>query len=139
MSTDEYNFCSDYVKGFLSIINYPDNNDEIGFIEQERTDALLDIDHHYKDSPAYELLVKDANDRADAMIFEFIKREVAEANPSLFNFQISFLNEVLTHNREFAKRLGMIIPAKNIHDYYKNYLIALDRFLKMDLESKLKQ
>ncbi len=132
METKEYEFCSSYVGEFLTIVNYSDDSDDIEMFETYREYALIDLRREFKDSPFYDEYVKEVNDDYDKKIFDFIKEKVAMVSPGFFNEKISSLRKLLMDNSDFASRLGMIVQARKIDDFYTNYKIALQRVAEAD-------
>lgn len=137
MNQLEYDFCLKYVGEFLTIINYPVEDNTVSLIEKYREQALIEIDKKYKDSPFYSMAALEINADYDSQIFEYIKEKIADIDPEFFNERINNMNRLLLNNRDFAERLGMKVPARVISDFYNNYLIALERTLRAELQNTI--
>lgn len=138
MSQLEYEFCRKYVIEFLAIINYPVDDDSVELIEKYREQALFEVERIYKGSPLYASAIKEVNDDYNRQLFDYVEDKVAFVDKGFFNSRISNMNKLLMDYRNYALRLGMKVPAENIENYYGNYLIALERTLRFEINPTLK-
>ena len=138
MSQLEYDFCRKYVIEFLAIINYPVDDDSVELIEKYREQALFEVERIYKGSPLYASAIKEVNDDYNRQLYDYVEDKVAFVDKGFFNSIISNMNKLLMAYRNYALRLGMKVPAENIENYYGNYLIALERTLRFEINPTLK-
>ncbi len=137
MNLSEYNFCKQYTIEFLAIINYPVDDDTVSLIENSRILTLHEIDSKYKDKTYYNELYYETNKDYDKQLFDYIKENVADVDSEFFNERINNMNRILISNKDYAVRLGMKVPARVISDFYNNYLIALERTLRAELQNTI--
>ena len=144
MSNNEMEFCQNYVSLFLIILNYSNDdsqNQRIEEIERFR-DEGLDIIEASNMSIEQKNTTKTAiNSSHDKVIVDYLKKNVADKSPELFNGIIAKLDRLLRENPDFVRRLKMLMSSSNhkiaLIDYYNNYKIAVQRLIDFDLTKKI--
>ena len=126
---DTLDFCFNYVSTFLILMNYADDSaDEMNLIENSREECLETVSRLELSESQRKKIIDEYNKSFDSQIFDFIKRKIADEDPTFFQEGINKLKELLNNFKEYAKSLNMTLDngKLSIEDYYKNYLIALD-------------
>ena len=138
MMQSEYDFCNQYVAEFLAILNYPIDDYTIDLIEKYREEAIYEIEKQFKNTSHYNLIIEETNNDYDKQLFDYIKTKVADIDNQFFNERINSIRKILVNNNDYAIRLGMNVNATKIDDFYENYLIALERTLRAEINPTLK-
>ena len=118
-------FCEDYSSSMINLFQIVDQ-DELDELENERMLVL----EHYTD----EDLIRRTNEEYDNMLFNLLKKDVADQDPAFFNEMIEGFNFLLNNNDDIVKSLGLISPKDKkkmqIGDYYNNYIKTLEYYLE---------
>ncbi len=137
MSQLDYDFCFQYVSEFLTMVNYPiDNN--ISLIDKYHEEAIMNAKRKLGSSPYINSIIKEIDDDYNRQRFDYIKENVADVDMPFFNERITNMKRLLIQNQTNAVKLGMKISPATIDDYYNNYLIALEYTLRADINPVLR-
>ena len=134
MINDKNDFYENYIGIFLEILNFDNSSGYLEIIENLRNSTIEEMTILYNDEEEKQQdRIDFYNKLYDEDLFNYIKKQVANDNPTFFNGKINELNELLNNNKIFAGQSGMKINSDSYKmtfvDYYNNYLIALTELI----------